>query len=291
MPDPANFDVWIWNSAHPEQPSRTQPNTRAPSTFPRARRRGEEANSARSSNPYPTLLSLATSPKCGSTLSLRQRLKAYHGVSAASTIQRSALLQQLGNFSTGEILYALVSLGLTKDVEDSLIQHGGLLPDIYMLSPLSLNPLKQAHRICGYARTIEMTHFDGDATRSAQAERFLETAPSDSIIIASVPSSAKNLAWDKSLTIKARSQGVRGAVVSGLVTDLVAHREIGFSVFAQGNSPPSQVVTTIPALPSRVDAPVTFLPRSHMGTYSEDYLCAVKRRYFTYAAYRTKIDF
>ncbi|KAH7345430.1 ribonuclease E inhibitor RraA/Dimethylmenaquinone methyltransferase [Rhizoctonia solani] len=276
MPDSASFDVWIWNSAHPEQPSRSRPNTRAPSTFPRARKQRADASpvtspdSSFSSPPYSSLPPpVASLPKNSSR---KQKLNVHDPRSAPSTSTQS-LLQQFENFSTGEILYALITLGLTQDSNDTPIQHGGLLPDVYMLSPLSINPLRQTHRICGYAYTIEMINPTKGTQRPAHTQYFLQDASRESIIVASLPNSVQHIAWDKFMTIDARNQGALGTIVNGLATDLVDHREAGFSVFAQGYSPRDKVTT---AVPSKIHVPVIFSPRSHFGTYFKDSLSAVK---------------
>ncbi|CAE6501395.1 unnamed protein product [Rhizoctonia solani] len=109
--------------------------------------------------------------------------------------------------------------------------------------------------------------------RSAHNQRFLQGASSESIVIASLPSGVQRVAWDKFMTIDARNQGAQGTIVNGLATDLVDHREAGFSVFAQGYSSRDQVTT---AIPSKMNVPVTFSPRSHFGTYFKDSLPAVK---------------
>ncbi|CAE7151870.1 unnamed protein product [Rhizoctonia solani] len=280
MAAPANFDVWIWNSAHPEQPSRSRPNTRTPSAFPRAKRQKLDPSpttppsnlppSLRNPSPIPFSKAL---PGYNSILSLKHAPKTGIPTSTTSTSPRSLLLQRLEKYSTGEILYALITLGLNQDLEDSPIQHGGLLPDIYMLSPVSINPLKQAHRICGFAHTIEMTGTHPvDVPRSRRTQCLFEAASSESIIIATLPS-AKYSGWDESMTTSAKNQGVRGVIVNGFATDLIAHREAGFSVFAQAYSPPGKVIA---AFPSRIGVPVIFSPRSHFGTYFKDSLSAVK---------------
>ncbi|CAE6521346.1 unnamed protein product [Rhizoctonia solani] len=280
MPDSGNFDVWVWNSAHPEQPSRSRPNTRAPSKFPRAKRwRADESPVLSSpessfSSPCSSLLPLATTfPKYNSTFSPKQKPNACTPMGVESTGSRSLLLRRLEKYSTGEILYALITLGLTQNSEDSPIQHGGLLPDVFMLSPLSINPLNQAHRICGFAHTIEMTHPTESILRPPRDQHFFGTISNDSIIIASSSAGTQFAVWDKSMTINAKTRGVLGTIVNGLATDLAAHREVGFPVFSQGYSPPSQVMT---GLPSRTGVPVTFSPRSHFGTYFQDSLSAVK---------------
>ncbi|CAE6406009.1 unnamed protein product [Rhizoctonia solani] len=280
MADPGNFDVWIWNSAHPEQPSRSRPNTRAPSKLARARRRKADDSPVFSSpessfsSLSPSLLPLVTTlPKYNSTFPPKQNPNACTRMGVESTGSRSSLLQRLEKYSTGEILYALIILGLTQNSDDSPIQHGGLLPDVFMLSPLSTNPLNHSHRICGFAHTIEMAHPTESILRPGRGQHFFETASRESIIIASPSAGTQFAVWDKSMTINAKNQGVLGTIVNGLATDLAAHREVGFPVFSQGYSPSSQVIT---GFPLRTGVPVTFSPRSHFGTCFQDLLSAVK---------------
>ncbi|CUA70510.1 hypothetical protein RSOLAG22IIIB_08925 [Rhizoctonia solani] len=274
MPDPSNFDVWIWSSSHPEQPSRSRPNTRAPNKFSRATRRRADPSAV--SSPDSPFLSCCSSlssiasilPDYNSTSS-KQKLNVGTRKDVSSMGSRSSLLQRFEQYSTGEVLYALIALGLTQDPKASPIQHGGLLPDVYMLSPLSINPLKQAHQICGFAYTIEMAHPD----ENVNFQHSFETVSNENIIISSPSSDIEYTVWDKSMTVNARNQGVRGAIVNGLTTDLTTHREVGFSVFSQGYSPPGRAVA---ASPSRTNIPVTFSPRSHFGTYFKDSLSAVE---------------
>ncbi|KAG8688528.1 hypothetical protein FRC11_005280, partial [Ceratobasidium sp. 423] len=83
-----------------------------------------------------------------------------------------------------------------------------------------------------------MTHPAEGTPRPVYAQPFLETASSESIVVASLPSSAGYAAWNKSLTLEVRKRGVRGTIMSGRATDLMAHREAGFPLFAQEYSPP-----------------------------------------------------
>jgi len=80
----------------------------------------------------------------------------------------------LADFSTCEISDALIKLS---------VPHGGLLPDIHMLSPTTSN---SAVRICSPAYTVQMVSSSNKDAPSL-SEHFVDTAPADSVVVIDAP--------------------------------------------------------------------------------------------------------
>ncbi|KZT10713.1 RraA-like protein [Laetiporus sulphureus 93-53] len=171
----------------------------------------------------------------------------------------SILVSSLKRFSTCEISDALIKLGLP---------HGGLIPDIHMLSPHA-GPLDV--RICGPAYTVQMV-LASDKTSPKPAAHFVDTAPHGSVIVIDAPPHVKNAVWGGLMTAGAKARGAIGVVISGRCRDLAEHRSSAFPVFARAHSTLGQSPFT---RPSAVNVPLTIAP-DFGGANVQDPLPAVR---------------
>jgi len=151
----------------------------------------------------------------------------------------------IARFSTCEISDALIKLGLP---------HGGLIPDVHMLSPHSG---ASDIRISGPAYTVQMV-LASDKSAPKPAAHFVDTAPEGSVIVIDAPPQAKNAVWGGLMTAGAQARGALGVIISGRCRDLAEHRSAGFPVFARGHSTLGQSPFT---RPSAVNVPLTIVPQ------------------------------
>jgi regulator of RNase E activity RraA len=77
----------------------------------------------------------------------------------------------LDAFSTSELSDALIDLG---------IPHGGLIPDLQLISP-------QIQRLCGPAHTVQIAHISEPAQNAPPKEHFVDTVPPGHVIVISSP--------------------------------------------------------------------------------------------------------
>ncbi|TCD70318.1 hypothetical protein EIP91_003947 [Steccherinum ochraceum] len=196
----------------------------------------------------------------------------------------------LALFSTCELSDALIKLG---------VPSGGYIPDMHMYSPgpQAGTSSSETIRLCGPAYTVQMV-FSTDTTSPKLTAHFVDTVPTNTVVVVSAPSGelqlavpsflylrrtpastllitvsltpnfrtpinteAKNAVWGGLMTAGAQSRGALGVVISGRCRDLSEHRAAGFPVFARGHSTVGQSPFT---RPSAVDVPVV------IGSGSED---------------------
>ncbi|KXN90989.1 hypothetical protein AN958_03056 [Leucoagaricus sp. SymC.cos] len=157
------------------------------------------------------------------------------------------IISQLLHFSTCEISDALIKLKLP---------HGGYIPDINMLSPSSS---ESSVRICGPAYTVRLVS-GSDTTSPRLSTHFVDTTPSDSVIVISAPPEVKNAVWGGLMTAGALARSAKGVVISGRCRDLAEQRSQKFPVFARGHSTLGQSPFT---RPSEINVPLTIRPISN----------------------------
>lgn len=140
----------------------------------------------------------------------------------------------LAQFSTCEISDALIKLSLP---------HGGLLPDIYIISPALSG---SATRICGSAYTVQMV-VTSDISAPKLSAHFVDTIPAHSVVVINAPPEAVNAVWGGLMTAGAQARLASGVVISGRCRDIAEHRQLGFPVFARGHSTLGQSPFTRPS--------------------------------------------
>jgi hypothetical protein len=134
MDDPSSYNVMVWDSKRPDHPTRTRQTNHQLMTNPGvAQEPIPSSNTSMSSNSYTTAV---MDPFANPNL-------------------QPALANELAQFSTCEIAEELVKIGLTHNAKVSLVQRGGFIPDIQMLSPSLNDPVGQTRRICGPAYTVK----------------------------------------------------------------------------------------------------------------------------------------
>src|SRR5690606_28107227 len=72
---------------------------------------------------------------------------------------------------------------------------------------------------------------------SATCHRALSDAPRGFVLVINGGGYEGRAIWGEILTVAARSKGVRGAVVDGVVRDIGAIRQLDFPLFARGTTP------------------------------------------------------
>ncbi|KAL7421697.1 hypothetical protein Q5752_003467 [Cryptotrichosporon argae] len=127
-------------------------------------------------------------------------------------------LKRLAALSTCEISDALIRLG---------VPHGGLIPDLAMLSPTD-----EGARIAGPAYTVQMVAV-ADADTRKPAEHFVDACPAGAVLLLQTPLGVKSGCWGGLMSTAARAKGIAGAVIDGGCRDLREHRALGFPVFAR----------------------------------------------------------
>jgi hypothetical protein len=130
----SSYNVLVWDSKHPDRPTRTRHAQRNIMEIPRvSRQQIPSSSSSASSHSYTTAaMNPSTNPSPQPTLA-----------------------NELVQFSTCEISDALVKLGLTHNMKENPVQRGGFIPDIQMLSPSPNDLVGQNKRICGPAYTVK----------------------------------------------------------------------------------------------------------------------------------------
>ncbi|KAG8747126.1 hypothetical protein FRC10_002175 [Ceratobasidium sp. 414] len=213
MSDPSSYNVLVWDSKHPDRPTRSRHTQRSQiMDIPRVPRQNLSSRSSTSSNSYTTAMDPSANPS-----------------------PQPALINELAQFSTCEISDSLVKLGLTHNAKENPVQRGGFIPDINMMSPSPNDMGGQNTKICGFAYTVKMVRGD-DLYAPKPAQHFIDAAPPGCVAVISVPPNIKSAAWGGLMTAGAQVRGVRGVVIDGRARDLVEHRAAGFAVFSRGGS-------------------------------------------------------
>ena len=101
--------------------------------------------------------------------------------------------------------------------------------------------LRPAHRNCkfaGWARTIACSdvYHIVDEPYAMEIEAIDSLLPGEVAVIGT-QKSARNAPWGELLSTAAKARGARGAVVDGLIRDVMKIEELGFPVFAAGIKP------------------------------------------------------
>ncbi|KAG9127965.1 hypothetical protein FRC07_006982 [Ceratobasidium sp. 392] len=250
MSDPSSFNVLVWDSKHPNRPTRSRQTQRSQiMDIPRLSQQNLSSTSSTSSNSYTTAMEASANPS-----------------------PQPNTMHELAQFSTCEISDQLVKLGLTHNATENPVQRGGFIPDINMMSPSPNDMAGQNTKICGFAYTVKMVRGD-DLYAPKPAQHFVDAAPPGSVAVISVPPNIKSAAWGGLMTAGAQVRGVRGVVIDGRARDLVEHRAAGFAVFARGGSTLGQSPFT---RPSELNVPITILPRPDFETCYENTFAAVE---------------
>ncbi|KAF9010580.1 RraA-like protein [Cyathus striatus] len=165
----------------------------------------------------------------------------------------------LADFSTCEISDALIKLN---------IPHGGLLPDIHMLSP---SP--SSVRICSPAYTVQMV-FASDKDAPKLADHFVDTATPGSAVVIDAPPDAKNAVWGGLMSAGAIARSATGVIISGRCRDLAEHRALNFPVFARAHS--TSVNLPLPGPGAHSFPPVRVEPGDWMIADEDGVVCVPK---------------
>lgn len=101
-----------------------------------------------------------------------------------------------------------------------------------------LRPVHGRAAFAGWARTISCAdiHHIPDNPYGVEIEAVDSLLPGE-IAVVGTHKSLRNAPWGELLSTAARARGARGAVVDGLVRDIVKIEELGFPVFASGIKP------------------------------------------------------
>ena len=101
-----------------------------------------------------------------------------------------------------------------------------------------LRPVHGRQAFAGWARTIECSdvHYIPEEPYKVEIEAVDSLLPGE-IAVVGTHKSLRNAPWGELLSTAARARGARGAVIDGLVRDIVKIEELGFPVFASGIKP------------------------------------------------------
>jgi regulator of RNase E activity RraA len=101
-----------------------------------------------------------------------------------------------------------------------------------------LRPVHGRQAFAGWARTIECSdvHYIPEEPYKVEIEAVDSLLPGE-VAVVGTHKSLRNAPWGELLSTAARARGARGAVIDGLVRDIVKIEELGFPVFASGIKP------------------------------------------------------
>jgi 4-hydroxy-4-methyl-2-oxoglutarate aldolase len=101
-----------------------------------------------------------------------------------------------------------------------------------------LRPVGNKVKFAGWARTIVCmdTYHIGDDPYGTEIDAIDSILPGEVVVVAT-GSSKRNAPWGELLSTAATARGARGAIVDGLVRDVLRIQEIGFGLFAAGIKP------------------------------------------------------
>ncbi|KAJ3309828.1 hypothetical protein HDV04_005607 [Boothiomyces sp. JEL0838] len=119
-----------------------------------------------------------------------------------------------------------ISDALCKLIHLNIIGH---FPRVVSYSP------KTPVRIAGPAYTVEFVLTSNAAAPKAKMNH-VDTAPPGSIIVIKAHRDAPNAVWGGLMTARAKSVGVKGAVIDGNIRDIAELHEFDFPVWASGQS-------------------------------------------------------
>ncbi|RKP06342.1 RraA-like protein [Thamnocephalis sphaerospora] len=120
----------------------------------------------------------------------------------------------------------------TCDVADALrvLGQDGFLPDLQLYAPTGPETC-----VVGPVHTVQMARAD-DKEAPRTSEDYVDTAPSGSIIVISVPEGVISAVWGGLRSARAKAIGVKAAVIDGRCRDVHESRQIGLPVFARATS-------------------------------------------------------
>src|SRR5574341_1615368 len=101
-----------------------------------------------------------------------------------------------------------------------------------------LRPLFADWRFAGWARTIAcMDVFEISSDPYAKEIEALDSILFGEVVVVSTGESRRNAPWGELLSTAARARGARGAIIDGLVRDVLKIEKLPFPVFAAGIKP------------------------------------------------------
>jgi 4-hydroxy-4-methyl-2-oxoglutarate aldolase len=101
-----------------------------------------------------------------------------------------------------------------------------------------LRPMHGRKAFAGWARTISCSdiHYIPEDPYGIEIEAVDSLLPGE-VAVVGTHKSLRNAPWGELLSTAARARGARGAVVDGLIRDVLKIEELGFPVFASGIKP------------------------------------------------------
>lgn len=101
-----------------------------------------------------------------------------------------------------------------------------------------LRPVGNKVKFAGWARTIVCmdTYHIGDDPYGTEIDAIDSILPGE-VVVVSTGGSKRNAPWGELLSTAATARGARGAIIDGLVRDVLRIQEIGFGLFAAGIKP------------------------------------------------------
>ena len=101
-----------------------------------------------------------------------------------------------------------------------------------------LRPVHGRKPVAGWARTISCTdiHYIPEDPYGTEIEAIDSLLPGE-VAVVGTHKSLRNAPWGELLSTAARARGARGAIIDGLIRDVLKIEELGFPVFASGIKP------------------------------------------------------
>jgi 4-hydroxy-4-methyl-2-oxoglutarate aldolase len=101
-----------------------------------------------------------------------------------------------------------------------------------------LRPIHGRSAFAGWARTISCSdiHYVPENPYAIEIEA-VDSLLAGEVVVVGTHKSLRNAPWGELLSTAARARGARGAVVDGLVRDVLKIEQLGFPVFASGIKP------------------------------------------------------
>ena len=130
-----------------------------------------------------------------------------------------------------EDVEATLYTAVIADALDELGQHDQAMREY-------LRPLWPELKFAGWARTVlcQDIFYVPDDPYGLEIEAIDSILPGEVVAI-STGQSTRNAPWGELLSTAARARGARGAVVDGLVRDVMTIQKLGFPVFSAGIKP------------------------------------------------------
>ncbi len=101
-----------------------------------------------------------------------------------------------------------------------------------------LLPITGVHKLVGRCKTTQWEDIDFDDPEPYALElKAVDECQNDDIFVAAANGSMRSGIWGELLSTASKNSGCAGAIIDGAVRDIAPMREMGFGVFAKGNSP------------------------------------------------------